>query len=214
MGNSIPFQGFVEITSSLRPPEFVAQYITREKIIGITGASASGKTTFARELHMSLGGHTSAVVNVDDYWCYTRQEMKEKNLTGYDWASRDKERLLRDIQTLRAGIAVEKPIHDYLHERPSSHTEILEPKDILILEATLDFTDIADLFVFVYASEDVLFKRRIERDRNKANFDESALGDYVRTKSLPAYRKNILPLADKADVIINTESQTVFRRVQ
>src|SRR4051812_28286551 len=181
------------------------------RIIGIFGASASGKTTFSKQLHDVLGKHRSVLISVDDYWCYTREEMKQLKLTGYDWETRDKERFLEDLRRLQEGQLIEKPFQDYEHERPSTKTERVEPRDIIILEATLDFTGIADFIIFTYAPDDVLIQRRLKRDAYKKAFPtQEALEEYVRMKSIPAYKRRLLPLASSAHVIVDTHQQKVL----
>ncbi len=183
------------------------------KIIGIFGPSGGGKTTTAHTLLNILGHHKAVLISVDDYWCYTRAEMKEKNLTGYDWQARDKNRFLNDLASLKQGISIDKPVQDYVYERPAQHTERVDAKEIIILEATLDFSEIADLLIFVYAPDEIIFQRRLERDRSKSSFHSiDELATYLREKSIPAYKKNLLPLATTADFIYDTHENKLYKK--
>jgi len=193
--------------------QYIADQILDDghRIIGIFGASGSGKTTLSKQLYNIIGKHRSVLISVDDYWCYTREEMKQKNLTGYDWETRDKERFMEDLRRLQEGQAIEKPFQDYEHECPSTKTERVEPRDIIILEATLDFSGIADFIIFAYAPDDVLIQRRLKRDAYKKVFPtQEALEEYVRTKSIPAYKRKLLPVTSGAHAIVDTYHQKLL----
>lgn len=182
------------------------------KTVGICGPSGSGKTTFAKALQQALG-EDSMILKVDSYWQYTRSEMAERNLTGYDWATRDKPLFLADLTKLKSGQSIEKPVFDYVKEMPAHQTVSVAPRDIIILEDTLDFSGLVDLMIFIYAPDDVLISRRLSRDAHKTGFgDAETLENYLKTKSIPAYRKGLLPVAEKADYIINTDSSRLYAK--
>src|SRR3990167_5836045 len=131
---------FTPVTTELTPVDYLTGVIKRQniKIVGVWGPSGSGKTTFSRVLSEALGSDTSFVWKVENYWCYTRSEMAERGLTGYHWEARDKQRFLRDLQRLRGGETVESPVFDNIREVPTDRTVTLVPKDVIILEDTLD----------------------------------------------------------------------------
>jgi uridine kinase len=204
---------FTSIPNTTSFPKFIAQLIegNEHKVIAIFGPSGGGKTTFAQNLIKALGDEKAVLISVDDYWRYTREEMKQKGLTGYDWEARDKDRFLKDLQLLKRGMAIDKPLMDYIYEKPAVYTERIEPKEITILEATLDFTGIADLIIFTFAHDDIIFQRRIERDKDKKAFPTlEALEKYVRNKSIPAYKERLLPLVANANFAIDTHENKLY----
>lgn len=82
------------------------------RVIGISGGSGSGKTTLAENLVKLLGEDSSVRIVVDGYLQYTRGQMKNLGLTGYDLESRDMTRFLKDLADLKENRVVEKPIFD------------------------------------------------------------------------------------------------------
>lgn len=193
---------------------YLAKRIVKEdrRIIAICGASGSGKTTFAKELLSLLGIHKALLLSVDDYWRYTRKQARAFNLTGYDWEMRDKEKFLSDLQSLSKFWAIEKPIYDYEREMPTSDTEHIEPRERIILEATLDFQGIADCIIFLHAPDEILLQRRLKRDKGKTSFaNKASLEDYIRSASLPAYHEKHLPLAHHADFFIDTHENRLYQ---
>lgn len=210
-------KNFMPVTTELAPVAYLAEIIKRqeEKTVGIWGPSGGGKTTFSRELSEVLGADISFVWKVENYWQYTRPEMAERDLTGYHWETRDKERFLRDLELLKRGVTVESPVFDNIREVPTDRTVTLSPKDVIILEDTLDFSDIVDLGVFMYAPDDVLIERRIARDVNQTGLGNAAeLEAYVKTKSLPTYKSKLLPSMTKADFIVDTHEGVLYKRRQ
>jgi uridine kinase len=198
------------------PHVYIANIITKHnaKIIGICGPSGSGKTTFAKKLAETLGNERCLVLKVDHYWRFDRSEMGARGLTGYDWETRDRNRFLKDFEALKSGCSIDKPLFDYTYERPANRTEVVEPKEIIILEDTLDFTELTDLSVFTYAPDEILIKRRLERDKYKKSFEShSDLEAYIRIKSIPAYKAKLLPVASKSDYIVDTHSSNTIYKV-
>jgi uridine kinase len=201
----------VETTETI--PQHIAKIILANNInvVAICGPSGSGKTTFAEKLLDALGDQRSLVLKVDSYWQYDRTQMAKLGLTGYDWATRDRAKFLYDLRQLLAGHVIKKPVFDYQKEMPAGWTTRVAPKEIVILEDTLDFTDIAALTIFTYAPDEVLVSRRLARDKHKTGFaDQQELETYLHTKSLPAYKAKLLPIAAKASYIVNTYTGKLF----
>jgi uridine kinase len=194
-------------------PQHLAEIILANNInlVAICGPSGSGKTTFAEKLLQALGEERSVVLKVDSYWQYDRSQMAERGLTGYDWATRDRAKFLYDLRQLLSGHTIKKPVFDYQKEQPAGWSTRVAPKDVIILEDTLDFTDIAPLTIFTYAPDEILVSRRLARDKHKTGFaDLQALETYLHTKSLPAYKAKLLPIAAKASYIVNTYTGKLF----
>lgn len=206
---------FALVSTELTPAAYLADVIARQRIktVGVWGPSCGGKTTFSRELAGAVGADTSLVWKVESYWQYTRPQMAELGLTGYHWETRDKQRFLKDLDQVKAGHPVECPVFDNIREVPTDKTVTIVPKDVIILEDTLDFSEIVDLGVFMYAPDEVLVDRRIERDADQTGLGSiTELATYVKTKSLPTYKAKLLPSMSKADYIIDTNEGTLYEK--
>lgn len=206
---------YTYISSGESPINYVISNIPPKNnvVLGVIGASGSGKTTFADRLQDTLTDSNSVIVSLDDYVCLTKKEMTDLGIkTRYDWRSRDKERFLTDLQELRTGNSIIKPIQDYSEEKPSNTTETIESKPVIIVEGNLDISEYCDITIFLYASDDTLAKRRFERDQKKhihANKEKLLSSIYT---SLNYYHLFLEPQARNADIIINTEKNIMYTK--
>lgn len=109
----------VKLIRNVAPVTFIQGKIinTLARVIGICGPSGGGKTTFANQLLKKLTKENAVLISADDYWKYDRPTMNKLNITGYDWESRDKEKLLEDIaQTC-------KQVNQFLSQLTKNHLE-------------------------------------------------------------------------------------------
>lgn len=116
-------------------------------IIGITGASASGKSLIAstlyRELREQVGEAHIGVIPEDSYYKdQSHLTMEERVKTNYDHPSAmDHNLLFQHLQMLKAGQAIELPQYSYVEHTRVKETIHLEPKKVIILEGILLLTD-------------------------------------------------------------------------
>lgn len=212
--NNIP-PNFIPVSTKLTPAAYLAAVIARHsvKTVGIWGPSGGGKTTFSQTLAHTTGLDKAFVWKVESYWRYTRPEMAKRNLTGYHWETRDKQRFLDDLERVKAGEAVESPVFDNIKEVPTDRTVTITPKEIIILEDTLDFSEIVELGVFMYAPDEVLMNRRVARDANQTGLGSvTELETYIKTKSLPTYKEKLLPSIVKANYIVDTHNGVLYEK--
>lgn len=182
-------------------------------VIGIEGASGSGKTALGQKLLEEFSPEKTALILLDDYVCFSPEEMKNQGiLTRYDWRSRDKKKFMEDISSLKQGHSIQKPIQDFSKEAPSKETEFVEPKPYIIVEGNLDVSDIADITIFLFAPDEVLAERRFLRDSQKQLYDETKLKSYI-AQSLRYYHQFLESAAEHAQIIINTVSGTIYEKI-
>jgi uridine kinase len=138
----------------------------RSVVVGVTGAVASGKSTFARRLSESVcARRTVAVVSTDHYlpnYDETPEHVRDMP------ESSDLARLSRDLAELRAGRATEIPQWSFeTHSRIGAR--LVEPAEIIVVEGLHALHERArshlDLAVFVEAPRDVRWARAVERER-------------------------------------------------
>lgn len=182
----------------------------RPYIIGITGGSGSGKTTFLQRLKDMFKDNELCVLSSDNYYRPSaEQEVDEEGIPNYDLpGSIYRDELEIDIQKLINGEVVTRL--EYTFNNPNRIPKNLEfkPAPILILEGIFVFhfqeiSDLIDLKVFLYTSESTALSRRIRRDKVERNYPlEDVLYRY-ENHVLPTFRKYIEPIKDKADIIIN-----------
>src|SRR3990167_4726915 len=176
---------------------FSSYYSKFEKlVIGVEGASGSGKTIFTTDLATSLSKNKVVVISLDDYLIMNKEEMLLNGIeTRYDWRTRDKKRFLEDIKTLRSGKNIKKPKQDFSLEAPSNEVEIIEPKPFIII---------------LFAPDDVLVERRFKRDIQKSMHNNS-LRENARI-SLGFYHSMLETYAKEADFIFDTHNNLLYKK--
>ena len=108
-------------------------------IIGIAGGTGSGKTTVVKKIVQALPPHYVAVVPLDSYYNdtshMTDEERKHINFDhpdAFDWKL-----LVKQIQQLRNGEAIEQPTYSYILSNRLPETVHVEPKPVIIIEGIM-----------------------------------------------------------------------------
>ncbi|RTR39614.1 uridine kinase [Shewanella canadensis] len=182
-------------------------------IIGIAGASASGKSLIAKtiyeELCRDLGTDQIGVIAEDAY--YRDQghlSMDQRVLTNYDHPKAlDHELLCSHLTALKSGEAVEIPTYSYNEHTRMEETIKMTPKKVIILEGILLLTDpvlrdTMDASVFMDTPLDICFMRRLSRDvAERGRTMESVMSQYTETVR-PMFLQFIEPSKQYADIIV------------
>ena len=183
-------------------------------IIGITGGSGSGKTTFIHTLREAFSEEQLCVISQDDYY-RPREEQKtdKQGITNFDLPrSIDKQAFIRDIGRLVNNEIVERTEYTFNNEKATPSLKIFRPTPIIIVEGLFVFhfkkiRKMLDLKIYLHAKENLKVIRRIKRDRVERNYPlEDVLYRY-ENHVLPAFEKYIKPYQDQADLIINNNKQ-------
>ena len=106
-------------------------------IIGIAGGSASGKTSIAKQLYDYFKGHHKVkILKQDDYYKdQSHLSFEERAKTNYDHPfAFDTDLLVEHLKKLKKKERIEKPTYDYTLHTRSSVTEVIEKRDVIILE--------------------------------------------------------------------------------
>lgn len=183
-------------------------------IIGITGGSGSGKTTFIRELKKRLSREELCVISQDDYYRpRTEQLTDEKGVKNFDLPkSIEKKDFARDIQKLIDGKIVIRQEYVFNNELVTPKMLYFHPAPIVIVEGIFVFhfkkiRKLLDLKVFLHAKENLKVIRRIKRDKTERNYPlEDVLYRYEH-HVLPTFEKYIQPYLNDADLVINNNER-------
>ncbi len=179
-------------------------------IIGITGGSGSGKTTFINQLKERFRPEEVCFVSQDDYYLpREEQRMDKQGIRNFDLPeSIEKSDLIRDLKLLLEGKTVRRREYVFNNENATPQIRIFQPAPILIVEGIFVFhfeeiRHMLDLKVFLHAKENLKVIRRIKRDQVERNYPlEDVLYRYEH-HVLPTFEKYIQPYMEEADVIIN-----------
>jgi uridine kinase len=178
-------------------------------VIGVAGGSGSGKTTVVRRIVESLGDDQVTVIEHDRYYRDRGDlRLEERAALNYDHPdSLETDLMVRHLNELRAGRAVEVPTYDFARYARRPATETAYPRKAIIAEGILIFTDAAlrallDIKVFVDADDDIRFIRRLKRDvAERGRTMESVIEQYQSTVK-PMHLEFVEPSKRYADIII------------
>ena len=182
------------------------------KVVLIGGGSASGKTYALRKVLEKIPNERVTRISLDDYYKdLSDLPMEERAKVNFDHPKAFDWKLMNEqLSDLKNGKTIEKPIYDFVTHTRSPKTEIVEPKDLIIIEGIMalvnkDLRALGDLKVFISASRERRLVRRIDRDmKERGRTYESIIEQYFATV-LPMFEEIIAPSQYYADLIINND---------
>ena len=178
-------------------------------IVGIAGGSGSGKSTVARRIAASLAAPDVAFIDMDAYYRnFAHLPMEERRRVNWDHPEAlDLDLLVEQLDELRAGRAIEKPVYDFITHTRAPRTERIEPARVVVVDGILLFADervreLCDVKVFVDADADIRLIRRIRRDiAERGRPLDEILEQYLSTVQ-PMHLQFVEPSKRYADVIV------------
>ncbi|MDA3863697.1 MAG: uridine kinase [Deltaproteobacteria bacterium] len=181
----------------------------KSMIIGIAGGTGSGKTTVAKNIRKLLPQKKAVLIDYDSYYKdHTSLPKSEREKLNYDHPdSLDNELLVRHLQQLRSGKAVEKPIYNFVKHARETKTTRIEAAPVIIVEGILiladqHLRDILDIKIFVDTDADIRVFRRIRRDMEKRGRSFGSIRNQYYTTVRPMHLRFVEPSKRWADIII------------
>lgn len=179
-------------------------------IIGIAGASGSGKSLLAKTIVDDLGSDRVVVISEDSYYKdLSPLSPEERDCVNFDHPKAfDHAFLAAQLQALKEGKSVEIPRYDFVtHTRLPLTTSIPSDKTIVVLEGILLFVDpllrkLMNIRIYVDTALDIAFIRRLERDvMERGRSMKSVVHQYLTTVR-PMFIKFVEPSKRYAHLIV------------
>ena len=178
-------------------------------VIGLAGGTGSGKTTVADALVEAAGTSRLTVLPQDAYYrAQPTLDLATRAATNYDEPGAfDTTLLIGQIDALRAGASIERPVYDFVVHDRAAVTVRVDPTPVLVVEGILVLVDRElrrrlDLKVFVDAPADERFIRRLQRDvRERGRSADSVIDQYRQTVK-PMHDRFCEPSKRYADLIV------------
>lgn len=194
------------------------------RIVGIAGGSGSGKTTIVTRVTEIVRDY--ALVPQDNY--YRSAEQMPPNtvagqmppgtaagvtnlfITGFNFDhpdAFDNDLLWEHLQALKAATPIRMPQYDFVHNRRTNETVLVEPRRLVILEGIMIFfdkriRDLIDLKLYVDTPDDIRFIRRLKRDiSERGRTVDSVIEQYVKVVR-PGHYEFVEPTKAYADLVI------------
>ncbi|KVI09215.1 Phosphoribulokinase/uridine kinase [Cynara cardunculus var. scolymus] len=195
-------------------------------VIGVSGGTASGKTTVCDMIIQQLHDHRVVLVNQDSFYRgLTAEESERAHEYNFDHPvtadecllillnkkmplfvdAFDTEQMLECVEKLKQGNPVHLPIYDFKnHRRCSESFRQVNASDVIILEGILVFhdqrvRDLMNMKIFVDTDADVRLARRIRRDTVERGRDVNSVLEQVSSSTFLKslrYAKFVKPAFD------------------
>ena len=178
-------------------------------VVGVAGGTGSGKSTIAQRIVEALGPEVVLVLQHDNYYRDRPQiSYDERGTLNFDHPDAlETSLLVRHLEALRRGEAIEVPAYDFTTHRRLAETTRAEPTAIVVVEGILVFAEPAlrallDLKLFVDTPSDIRAFRRIRRDLEHRGRDFTSIRDQYYATVRPMHLQFVEPSKAYADLII------------
>lgn len=202
-------------------PEFIEKITesrpeTKGLVVGITGESASGKSTLANAIKdfaikkgLSLSLMTCDNYYMDfTYWYKKYGGYAQALFAGEDLENPSSFNLIKmneDLENLKRGKTILTPDFNFSTGISTPNIHEVKPAKIMLVEGIVANNNAAnDINIYVDCPDDVKRMRALARAQKRGSTPEAILKmwEIVRQSA----QKHIVPLREKADVILNGET--------
>lgn len=179
-------------------------------VIGITGGSGSGKTTFINRLFQQFSKEEVCFLSMDNYYKNRDQQIKDDN-EQYNFdlpSSFRRQDFYDDLSTLVNGGTVRLMEYTFNNPLATAKEIVYSSAPVIIVEGIFVFyfeeiSKMLDLKIFLDASEHLKLIRRIKRDAEERNYPLDDVLYRYQYHVHPTFEQFILPMKAQADIIIN-----------
>lgn len=173
-------------------------------IIGITGDSGSGKTTYSNGIRRLLGRDIVKTIDMDGYHTENRDDRKKTGHLPLDPAINNLDLLYQHLKLLKQWKAVNIPLYNHItgnFDNPMRFT----PSPIIIVEGLHalypQFLPLYDFTIYVDPNRSVKWKWKYERDLGKRGHLEKDLVSEMHKREA-AYKRYIDFQKTNANVVV------------
>jgi uridine kinase len=183
------------------------------KLIGISGGSGSGKTTFAKKL-INLVDEPITLFHMDSYYLPVQPErhFTKSGKPNFDHPEAFDWELLRNhLTSLKEGLDVNSPVYDFKSSSRTGESVTTKATGVVLFEGIFTLFDneirnMLDIKVFLHVDSDIRFTRRLNRDvQERGRSLESVIDQYYETVR-PMYQKFLEPQKQFADFVVGEET--------
>ncbi len=185
------------------------------RLILIGGGSSSGKSYLTKKVISEVGEGCITHLTLDDYYKdQSAMSMEERKKVNYDHPRAFDWKLMREqVAALKRGEAIKKPVYDFVKRTRSDKIEEIFPEKLIVIEGIMALVDkelrgMGDLRVFISASAERRFLRRLIRDSEERGREFAGIVNQYFSTVQPMYDEIVKPSSIYADLIVNNDGVT------
>jgi uridine kinase len=180
-------------------------------VIGISGASCSGKSWLARKLKEARPDAVT-LFDLDSYY-RAPDVVAALEYTHDNPAAINFDDAVADLLRLKNGQEIRMPFYNYETHRVDG-TRTCAPAPIIVVEGMFVFASERlrkelGLKVWVDAGEDLRYERRMRRDTTERGRDVQDVRARYASCVTPGYQKYVAPLRRAADIVFENNGSDV-----
>ena len=180
------------------------------KIIGISGGSCSGKTTFAKRAYEVFGSDKSQILFQDNYYYDQSDQFKIDRCQSVNFdhpEAIDFELLSEHLRMLKKGQTIRIPLYDFKTHSRTGETVEFEPRPLVFLDGILILTqpeirEILDESLYIECDENIRFQRRLARDTIERGRTAESVNQQFFSQVNPMHEKFVEPSKKYAHRVI------------
>lgn len=185
----------------------------RPLLVGVSGGTASGKTSVCRIITQALGINC-VLISMDNFYKGLSPEDHD-NAANYNFDhpnALDFDELHKCLSNLLANESTDIPIYDFSTHSRTSERQHIEPADLILFEGIFSLyeeriRELMSLKIFVQTDDDVRLARRLLRDtKERGRTVTGIIQQYMRFVK-PAFDGYIQPTMKYADIILPNGAQ-------
>ena len=184
--------------------------MSQVKIIGISGGSGSGKTTFLSGLKERIPAEHLALVSQDNYYKPQIEQHRDENgWINYDLPTGiEKERLVHDMNQLLNGNAIEFLEYNFNNPAWEPQKMIIQPAPIVVMEGLFVFhydeiRDNLDYMIYLDAHHVSRLERRIRRDAEERGYPEHQVRYQWHNHVRPSEEQYLEPYKSSCQLVVD-----------
>lgn len=178
-------------------------------LVGIAGASCSGKTELARGLARQL--REDALPFALDHYYVDRSHISEPERSDFNFDhpdALDAPLLIRDVESLKRGLGIEQPRYSFVTHARLESTEPIAPRPVILVEGLFSLywpalRDLLDLRIYVETPDEECYARRLHRDVSERGRTPESIQYQYKITVRPMALTYVRPTAQFADLTVS-----------
>lgn len=181
-------------------------------IVGVSGGSGSGKTTFCKKVCEILGENNATLIYQDSYYFDQSDKFDfDGGRVNFDHPNSIEFSLLKKhLEELKINKSVQVPHYEFSTHKRTFFKDYISPKEIIFVDGILifhpiDLKNVFDLKVFFDTKEEVRYLRRLERDVKERGRSPEGVNKQFLSQVKPMHDLFVDPCKLNSDLIYDGE---------